>query len=629
MSADQIVHPDQIVRPVPRATCTPAIDRVLAAYALIADVDRPEVWIDLRHESRALSDAAAVDARTAAGEHLPLAGLVVAVKGNIDIAGLPTTAGCPTYATGPADRDATAVGRLRAAGAVVLGSTNLDQFATGLVGTRSPYGAVRHATHPDRISGGSSSGSAVAVALGIADAALGTDTAGSGRVPAALHGIVGLKPTRGLVPATGVVPACRSLDCVAVFARSIAVAELVLDQIAGPDDGDPLSRPRPAVVPRPHPSRESFPAPGSSAAPRATDLRPVVGIPLPGQLDPLAPGWAQAFDAAAAQLAVSGVRLEPVDITDLLAVARLLYDGAFVAERYAAVGDFVQASPDDVEPTVRAIVLGSREVSAHQLFRDTELLDHLRARCRRTLADLDALLLPTTTSHPTLAEVAADPVGVNSSLGRFTNFANLLDLAAIAVPAGEVDGLPFGVQLLGPAFTDRALADLGRRLTGEAGVVIKAGVPAADRAITPAPVGGSTAAGPRVSLVVVGAHLTGQPLNAELVSRGGVLDRPTSTAPTYRLHALATTPPKPGLERVTAGGSAIEVELWALPAPEFADLVATLPSPMAIGPVELADGTTAPGFLCEPQALANSREITEFGGWRAYRATLDPDNPDT
>jgi allophanate hydrolase len=562
-----------------------ATDRVEEALARIAEVDRPEVWIDLRPAEELRQDAATVDARVAAGAALPLAGLVVAVKGNVDVAGLPTTAGCPAYAHGPAGADATAVARLRAAGAVVLGTTNLDQFATGLVGTRSPYGAVRHATAPERISGGSSSGSAVAVALGVADAALGTDTAGSGRVPAALHGLVGLKPTRGLVPVTGVVPACRTLDCVSVFAGSIGLAEQVLAVVAGPDGLDPLTR---------------------TGAPVTVTLGAgLVGVPSPDRLGELAPGWAAAFADAVDALDAADVRLVEVDIEPLLAAARLLYEGAFVAERYAAVGEFVTAYPEAVDPVVGPIIAAAGRLPAHRYFTDLELLDRLRARARASLAGLDAVLLPTTTQHPTIAAVQADPVRINSDLGRFTNFANLLDMAAIAVPAGEVDGLPFGVQLVGPAFSDVRLAELGRRLLGEPERL-------------PAP-SGSVPAG-TVPLVVVGAHLSGQPLNGELTGRGGTLVAATTTAPDYRLHALATTPPKPGLERVEGGGAAIEVEVWALPPAGFADLVATLPHPMAIGPVRLADGTAVSGFLCEPVALGTARDITAAGGWRAYRA---------
>ncbi|GAB2449688.1 allophanate hydrolase [Conyzicola lurida] len=403
-------------------------------------VSRPEAWITLRPEHEVVAELTAVLDRAAAGADLPLAGLLVAVKGNIDVAGIDTTAACPAFAYSP-DSDATTVHRIRDAGAVVLGSTNLDQFATGLVGSRSPYGAVRHATDATRISGGSSSGSAVAVALGAADFALGTDTAGSGRVPAAFHGLVGIKPTKGWVSAGGVVPACRSFDVVTVMAAGLDLAERVLAVMSGPDDRDPLSRE------------------GSAAAFAQT---PRIGVPLPGQLGELAPGWAEAFETEVARWEAAGAELVPVDIEVFLATARMLYEGAFVAERYAAVGEFVDAHPDEVDPTVGGIISRAKGLPAWQLFQDQEKLDRAAVVAREVFGRIDALLLPTTTEHPTLAAVAAEPIAVNSRLGRFTNFANLLDLAALAYPAGTVDGLPFGVQLVAPAFTDHQLADLLR-----------------------------------------------------------------------------------------------------------------------------------------------------------------------
>ena len=420
----------------------PSDPRAHIATRMARAATRPEAWIALRAEAEVAAEFEAACERAAAGEDLPLAGTLVAVKGNIDVAGLDTTAGCPAYAYRPV-RDATSVQRLRDGGAVVVGVTNLDQFATGLVGSRSPYGAVRHATDAARISGGSSSGSAVAVALGVADLALGTDTAGSGRVPAAFHGLYGVKPTKGSVPAAGVVPACRSLDVVTVMSADLGLAELAATIMTGPDERDPLSRAVPDVVPE------------------LAD-RPRIGVPQPGQLGELAPGWAEAFEAAIERYAASGARIAEVDIRPFLDVARMLYDGAFVAERYAAVGEFVDAHPDEVDPTVGGIIGRSRDIPAWRLYQDFERLDRVRRTADATFADVDALLLPTTVEHPTLAAVAADPVGVNSRLGRFTNFANLLDLAALAVPAGEVDGLPFGVQLVGPAFSDRLLGEIAR-----------------------------------------------------------------------------------------------------------------------------------------------------------------------
>jgi allophanate hydrolase len=519
------------------------VNRVSQAYERIRQVDRPEIWIDLRPEADVAAEFAAARG--------PLAGKLLAVKGNIDVAGLPTTAGCPAYAYRPAV-DAPVVAQLRAAGAVVIGTTNMDQFATGLVGTRSPYGAVRNAVDPERVSGGSSSGSAVAVALGIADLALGTDTAGSGRIPAAFNGIVGLKPTYGLIPTEGVVPACRSLDCVSIFARTVAEASRALACVA-----------------------EQPPAPV---------LRVPYRLGVPDDLGPMAPGWEEAFKAAVSRF--REVELVPVDFSPFLAAARLLYDGAFVAERYAAVGEFIDAHPSDVDPVVGAIISAAADVPAYRLFGDREELARLGVLAAEQLDRVDAVVMPTTVEHPTIAEVAADPVGVNSRLGRFTNFANLLGLAALAVPAGTVDGLPFGISLVGKAHTDHTLATIAGSL-------------------------------PVTSLAVVGAHLTGQPLNFELVGRGGVLVQRTTTAPAYRLFALNTVPPKPGLVRDPTGGP-VEAEVWDLPVAAFGDFVANLPSPMAIGKVELADGTWVPGFTCERQALTNSEDITSYGSWRTY-----------
>ncbi|MGW7823653.1 allophanate hydrolase [Streptomyces puniciscabiei] len=561
--------------------------RVQAAYDRIEGVGRPEIWISLRPREEVLAEAAGIDPA------LPLAGLVVAVKDNIDVAGLPTTAGAPSYAYEP-QTDAPAVARLRAAGAVVLGKTNLDQFATGLVGTRSPYGAVRNAWDAARISGGSSSGSAVAVALGIADIALGTDTAGSGRVPAALNGIVGVKPTKGLVPVTGVVPACYTLDCVTVFARDLQLARAAAEFVEGPDAADPLSRTGTQLPPPP--------------------ARPRIAVPAGKHLNGMADGWRAAFDAAVARMANTGTEIVETDITPLLQAADLLYGGAFVAERYAAVGAHLEKHRDligaDLDPTVAAIVLAGREKTAADWAADAARLAALGAAGRAVLDGCTALLTPTTTWHPTLDEVAADPVGANARLGRFTNFANLLDCASLAVPAGFVDGRPFGVMFTGPAFSDRALAVLAERF-----------------------------ANPGVDLFVVGAHLTGQPLNAQLVQAGATLVGPARTADGYRLYALATEPPKPGLLRVTEGGrdtgagaghatasggdarTGVEGEIWRLPAAGFGAFTAAVPAPMTIGTVALADGRQVRGFLVEPYAVEGAPDITRFGGWRAYTAS--------
>ena len=598
-----------------------AVARVTAAYAAIDAVGRPEVWITLRLAAEALAEAAAVDAAVAAGEQLPLAGLVAAVKDNIDVAGLPTTAGAPSYEYLPA-RDATAVARLRGAGAIVIGKTNLDQFATGLVGTRSPYGAVRNAWDPAKISGGSSSGSAVAVALGLVDFALGTDTAGSGRVPAALNGIVGLKPTRGVIPCTGVVPACRSLDCVTVFAASVALAEKAVAVMAGPDGVDPLatllgSRPRGGWQ-----SRGGW-QPGGGGRPRDADVGQAqvrLAVPLPSQLAGLANGWAEAFEAAVARLRAASAEIVPLDIAPMLEAATLLYGGSFVAERYTAVGDHVREHPEliggDLDPVVATIILNAAKHGAAGYFADRERLDQLAARAAVALDGCDALLTPTTTLHPTIAEVREDPVGVNARLGTYTNFANLLDLAALAVPASPVAGLPFGIMLTGPAGSDARLAEIAARYDQADVVPASTGSPNVDPAIVDLA---------DVDLLVVGAHLSGQPLNHELLEAGGTLLGPAATAPAYRLYALDTQPPKPGLVRVgplpaapATAGASIAGEVWRLPATGLARFMTGLAAPMAIGRVGLDDGRDVLGFLCEPVAVSGAADITRFGGWRAW-----------
>ena len=551
-----------------------ALAQARAAYERIAAVDRPEIWIALRDVEDVAAEASAVDERVAAGERLPLAGVLVAVKDNIDVAGLPTTAACPAFGYLP-DADATAVARLRGAGAIVVGKTNLDQFATGLVGTRSPHGPVRHAWRPDRISGGSSSGSAVAVALSLVDISLGTDTAGSGRVPAALNGIVGIKPTVGTVPTTGVVPACRSIDVVTVFARDLTLAQSAVEVMSGPDGVDPLVR--------------------SAGSPRALGAAPRIAIPTPEHLDGLADGWRDAFAVAVDRLREVGAEVTEVDIAPLLEAASLLYGGAFVAERTAAVGDFIRARPElvgtDIDPTVAEIVLGGDAFTAVDVFTDRERLERLGLAGRRVLAGFDALLTPTTTWHPTLADVAADPIGANARMGRYTNFANLLDYASLAVPCGTVDGLPFGVMLTAPAFSDDLLVDIARRLSQA-----------------------------ELDLLVVGAHLHGQPLNHQLVAAGGRFVRTVRTASAYRLHALPTTPPKPGLRRVASGGVGIEGEVWRLPASGLGRVVACLAQPMSVRQVSAQDRITVTGFQAEGIAFDGAPDISAHGGWRNYLA---------
>ncbi|WP_431966730.1 allophanate hydrolase [Nocardia sp. bgisy134] len=555
--------------------------RVAAAYRRIAEVDRPEVWITLRPEHETVADAAEVERRLAAGETLPLAGQLVAVKDNIDVAGLPTTAACPEFAY-PATVTAAAVARLQAAGAIVLGKTNLDQFATGLVGTRSPYGAVRHAHRPELISGGSSSGSAVAVALGLVDIGVGTDTAGSGRVPAALHGIVGLKATLGIIPAHGLVPACADYDAVTVFAKDLDGAVAAAAVMAGPDAGDPRSR--------------AWPADMRFAAPRT----PRLAVPRAADLAVLTDDYRDAFTRTVAAVADSGIETVELDISPLLDAARLLYDGAIVAERYAAVGEFLATRPAGADPTVAAIIGAAASTTGPAFAADLDALTRARADAALLLRDCDALLLPTTTEHPSIAAVQADPVDINRRMGTYTNFCNLLDMAAVAVPgAATAAGAPFGVMVVTPAFGDQVAIDIAARVSGleQAPLLVRDGV----------------------QLAVFGAHLRGQPLHWQLEGIGARFAGEIRTSDAYRLTALDTVPAKPGLVRHGAGlGAPILGELFTVSRAGLGGFLAELPAPMALTSIELDDGRSVIGFACTYDAALAATDITEFGGWKAY-----------
>ncbi|TWI63649.1 allophanate hydrolase [Pseudoduganella lurida] len=579
-------------------TLTPA-DLVRQLDARIAAANRPEIWIsrmgdDAMDRQLAMLDAAWQQHGPAIFDTLPLFGIPFAVKDNIDVAGIPTTAACPAFAYVP-DEDAHAVRKLLDAGALLLGKTNLDQFATGLVGTRSPHGAVRNALNPEYVSGGSSAGSAVAVALGMASFTLGTDTAGSGRVPAGFNGIVGLKPTRGLVSTRGVVPACRSLDCVSIFARSVDDAWQVLRCIAGHDPQDPFSRQV---------------AMGGAQPEGKRGYR----IAVPDRLEFFGDGAAEAaFDAALlAWATMPGAQIVRIPFQPFADAARLLYAGPWVAERRAAIGELFERDPEALDPTVRGIVAQADGYSAVDAFEGQYRLAALRRQAEASLRDIDFLLVPTAPTMPTIAEVQAEPVLRNSELGYYTNFVNFFDMAALAIPAGyRPDGLPAGVTIVGRAGSDHLLALAGAAFNAP---FADARAAAASLAANPLPF-----SEPTVMLAVVGAHLEGQPLNWQLLERGARKLRSTRTSPDYRLYALAgTTPPKPGLARVDRDGAAIEVETWELPLRLFGSFVAAIPAPLGIGSVRLEDGSTVKGFICEGAALAGARDITHFGGWRAY-----------
>ena len=564
-----------------------------------AVADTHHAWISLLPEAELLARARALDEQDPAS--LPLYGVPFAVKDNIDQAGLPTTAGCPDFAYTPA-ADAAVVARLVAAGAIPLGKTNLDQFATGLNGTRSPYGACRNAFDPAYISGGSSSGSAVAVAAGQVSFSLGTDTAGSGRVPAAFNNLIGLKPTCGLLSSTGLVPACRTLDTISIFALTAVDAASVFGVVRSFDEADACSRPA-----EPHGRR--FPAgqPFRFGVPRA-DQRAFFG----DEHNP-----ALFADAVARLEGLGGVAVE-LDFEPFLETARLLYGGPWVAERYHAIQDFIERQPESVFPVTREITLGGAKATAVEAFDAQYRLRALKRRCDTVWQDVDLILTPTAGRHPTIAAVEADPIRLNTDLGYYTNFMNLLDYAAVAVPAAfRPDGLPFGVTLFAPAHQDLPLLELADRWQADTGLPLGAtGQPFPARDFP-------TLAGAdgMVQVAVCGAHLSGLPLNGQLTQRGGRLLRAVRSAPEYRFYALAGGPPqRPGMVRVAEGGAAVEMEIWELPVRHFGSFVAGIPAPLGIGKVALEDGSLVCGFVCESGGLAGAEDITHYGGWRAWLA---------
>jgi allophanate hydrolase len=531
---------------------------------------------------------------------LPLYGVPFAIKDNIDLAGVPTTAGCPEYAYVP-ERSAFVVQRLIDAGAVPLGKTNLDQFATGLVGARSPYGACGNAFDPAYVSGGSSSGSAVAVALGQVSFSLGTDTAGSGRVPAGFNNLIGVKPTRGLLSGSGVVPACRTLDTVSIFTLDAADAGRLLDVVAVHDREDPYARP------------DQVPQLGLAGIPES-GFR--FGLPAPGQLEFFGDkDYATLFGATVDRLRSLGGEPVAIDLAPFLEAARLLYEGPWVAERYAAIRDFFDARPEALFGVTRDIIGGGRAPRAVDAFEAQYRLQALRREAEVVWDSVDLVLTPTAGTIPTIAAVQADPLRVNSDLGYYTNFMNLLDLCAVAVPSGfRADGLPFGATLFAPAFRDRELLPIADRLQRAAGLPLGAtGCPQHERP----PLAPDERH--RIPVAVCGAHMSGLPLNHQLTDRRARLLRATRTAPEYRFYALPGGPPeRPGLVRVGSGGAAIDVEVWTVPADRFGSFVAGIPSPLGIGRVRLEDGSEVPGFLCETVATQGAVEITGLHSWRRY-----------
>ena len=569
-----------------RLDCCTVLEDVLARIAAAGD---DKVWISRTPDAALRAQAAALEARRGEIGTLPLYGIPFAVKDNIDVAGLPTTAACPGYAYEP-PVSAEVVQRLVAAGAIVIGKTNLDQFATGLVGVRSPYGVPRNPFDAAYVPGGSSSGSAVAVSSGLVSFALGTDTAGSGRVPAGFNNIVGLKPTPGLLSNEGVVPACRSLDCLSVFALSCADADAVLG-VAG------ASRATPAI----------------GAAFR-------FGVPRPLEFFGDA-AYAKLYGAAVEKLKAMGGTAVEFDYAPFRDAAQLLYAGPWVAERTAAVGAFMATAGDTacIWPVTRDIVLGGLTYSAVDAFEGQYKLAALKARAEVEMKGLDFLALPTAGTIYRLADLEREPVLYNSHLGHYTNFVNFFGLAALALPFGfRPDGMPFGITLVGQGFAERALLAFGA--TWQRGLDLPLGKTASK---LPPPSADPVVVEDRVAIAVVGAHMSGLPLNPQLTDLGGRLESAGKTAPVYRFYALPGGPPhRPGLVRVTEGGGAIEIEVWSLPADKVGAFVRQIPAPLGLGTVALANGSAVLGFLCETHAVAAARDITALGGWRAYVKSL-------
>ncbi|WP_156761015.1 allophanate hydrolase [Microbacterium karelineae] len=558
-------------------------DPILAvrdAFARITASEADSIWISLRDEADVAADAEVVAQRLAAGESLPLAGTTFAVKDNIDVAGLATTAAHPAFSHIP-QHTATVVERLLAAGALLVGKTNMDQFATGLVGARSPYGRPSSAHHADRVSGGSSAGSGAAVGHGLVDFSLGTDTAGSGRVPGAFNRVVGLKPTVGLVPSDGVVPACPSYDTVSVFAPDVALAARVLRVIAGPSKLDPHSRAWPQDAPQ--------------AAPDSA----VVAVPRDADLGSLTPAMHDAFSTAIARTREIGSEIVEIDFSPFLEAAKLLYDGGLVAERASSYGTFLAEHPDGADPSVAAIAAKAMRITGVEVIADQQRLLQLTSVARETLEGTTALLIPTAPLHPTFAQLDADPIGVNSLVGTFTNFVNLMDMSAVAVPTGPVDAEgEFGVTFVAPAFHDQIVADLAARFRGE----------------PIAPLVGA----PGTEVAVFGAHLTGEPLNHQLAELGGRFIRDIATSDGHRMLLVPGIVDRPAIVRAD-DGECVPGELWRLSPAALGTFLAGIAAPLGLGEIELDDGTTAIGFIASVSDRS-LRDITSTGGWRAYRA---------
>lgn len=574
---------------------TVTVPEYLASLREKCSASDKEIWIHLLTENEL--EPYLLQLAQYTPDELPLYGIPFAIKDNIDLANIPTTAGCPEFSYTP-ERSAFVVEQLVKAGAIPIGKTNMDQFATGLVGTRSPYGACKNSFDPSYISGGSSSGSAVAVAKGLCSFSLGTDTAGSGRVPAAFNNLLGVKPTRGLLSIQGVVLACRSLDCVSVFALCAADAAEIMNIVTVFNAADPYSRKQ---VNR-----------KKGAVPPSFNY----GVPEEEQLQFFGNKEYQASFQRAVQLLddLGGKRVD-IDFTPFLSAARLLYEGPWVAERTLAVGGFLESRPEAGDATVRSIICSSERQTDIEVFQAMYTLQGYKHQADMIMEDVDLLVTPTAGTCYTIEEVAADPIGLNTTLGYYTNFMNLLDYCCVAVPGGMTATVPFGLSLVGKAFDDDLLLNLGGLLHKRSGF----------------PMGGGSKMPPSppemdrsdmIFLAVCGAHLQGLPLHHQLVERDACLVQKTTTSSSYQMFALTGTPAKPGLIRNEQAGAAIDVEVYGLSPQSFATFVAQIPHPLGIGKVELADGSWVPGFIAESEVMQSGEDITHFGGWRAYRKSL-------
>ncbi|MDP4624888.1 MAG: allophanate hydrolase [Akkermansiaceae bacterium] len=524
----------------------------------------------------------------------PLYGVPFVAKDNIDVKGMPTTAACPEFSYDP-EEPATVIRLLQEAGAVCFGKTNLDQFATGLVGVRTPHGAPKNGFDEEYLPGGSSCGSAIAVAKGLVAFSLGTDTAGSGRVPAAFNDLIGLKPSLGYISTRGVVDACKSLDCVSVFAHTCDDADEVL-LVAGKYDAEE------AWSRKPPEKWKRFSGKPKMGVPRRQDLQFF--------------GWDAAedlFDEAIEQFEGLDAEVVEISLEPFLKAAKLLYEGPWVTERYVGIREFIETKPEAVFPVTRQITEGGKTPLASDFFEARYKLAECKRLADQEMAKVDFIITPTTPRNYKVAEVLAEPVKLNSILGTYTNFMNLLDYSALALPAGMYEGrLPWGVTIFAHVGMDRALLELGSMYEQMIGRQKAAyfGLDGFDE----------------VPIVVCGAHLEGMPLNWQLTKRGGTFLAKMKTEDCYRMYLVPAgdgMPDRPALVRVGKGqGVAIDCEVWSLSTEAFGDFTSMIPAPLGIGKVLMQEGVIHCGFIAEAIAMEGARDISEFGGWRGYVASL-------